>query len=113
MGKYVFVGTHCEIAHEKPPFPQGIKLTKFGQHVEMPDDLAKHVIDQGAHLMPQEDFDKLGFTKDELHRHKDVKTHKQASQEFLNKRHKAWAHFHKPTEPADLPIDNAAPETAE
>jgi hypothetical protein len=104
MGKYVFVGTHCEI-YDTP-----YKFSRFGQLAEVPDDVAKAAIASGAALLPQADFDKLGFNSDELKKFKDVVSHSKAPKEFIEKRDAAWkilTHGWEPIPPA--PIEPSGP----
>jgi len=57
---YVNVGGNFEIV-DTPH-----KIETWGQPVEIPEDLARGAIGSGAHLLPKDQFDKLGFTPDEL-----------------------------------------------
>ena|ERR1700688_209099 len=41
------------------------KIETWGQPVEIPEDLARGAILSGAHLLPAEEFDLLGFTPEE------------------------------------------------
>jgi len=60
MGVYRFVGSYCEIDNGR------IKLDRFGQRVELGDDVADTVIRGGGAILPEEDFERLGFTAEEL-----------------------------------------------
>lgn len=80
MGQYRHVGTYTQI------FDTPYTFTKFGQLVEVPDDVAAKV----PSLIPAEEFDALGFDATELGKFANVSTHSQAPAEFIQKRNAAW-----------------------
>jgi hypothetical protein len=102
MSQYRFVGTSCEI------WDTPYKFTRFGQLVDMPDDLAKSAIASGAALMPASDFDALGFAPDELKKYAKVPSHAKAPASFLSKRDAAWVKLHAPT-PVAVPTPTPVP----
>lgn len=56
---YRFVGSACAI--------WGVaELSKFGQRIELLDEVAENVILGGAALITEEDFNVIGFSTDEL-----------------------------------------------
>lgn len=60
MGVYHFVGSYCEIDGGR------VKLERFGQRIELTDDIAKTVIMGGGAILPEAEFKRLGFTDAEL-----------------------------------------------
>jgi len=42
------------------------KIETWGQPVEIPEDLARGAIADGAHLLPKDHFDRMGFSAEEL-----------------------------------------------
>jgi hypothetical protein len=85
----VFLGAYSEV------LGAGIKLTRFGQRVDLPPEIAeetKHP--RGLPCIPAEDFDKIGFTADELKRYGVADSHANAPAEFLAKKQQALAILH-------------------
>ena len=60
MNVYHFVGSYCEIDGGR------IKLERFGQRVELPEDVAGIVIRGGGAILPEAEFARPGFTEQEL-----------------------------------------------
>lgn len=60
MSTYRFVGSYCEIDGGR------IKLERFGQRIELPDEVAETVIRGGGAILPEADFESLGFTEQEI-----------------------------------------------
>lgn len=85
-----FIGTKSELA--------GTKLDRFGRAFEVPDkDVADLVTGPDAKLpaLPQAEFDKIGFTSQELERYQWPSTHADAPKEFLDKKKAALARLHE------------------
>jgi hypothetical protein len=81
MKTFVFLGAYSEV------LGAGIKLTRFGQRVDLPPEIAedtKHP--RGLPCIPAESFDTLGFTVDELRKFGVADTHDRAPAEFLGKK---------------------------
>lgn len=97
---YRFVGTYSEIGG----YPD---LTKFGQAIELPEDLGTDLIRRNTPLLPDAEFKALGFTDKELADHAYVGSHADAPVEFLDKKRKALVRLHeirsKP-EPAKIAV---------
>lgn len=59
MNAYRFVGSACVL--------WGIaEFSTFGQRIELPEHTASEAIRGGAALVPEEEFEAIGFTADEL-----------------------------------------------
>lgn len=84
----VFVGTQAAIMDT--PF----QFDRFGQRVEMPDQLAAEKI-QDVPLIPAADFDAIGFTNSELSAYSDPETWRSAPESFLSKQRAAWQALHE------------------
>jgi hypothetical protein len=112
MSSYRFVGTRAEI-HNTPPGgkEQGYILTRFGQLVELPDDLAKHAIAEGVALIKPSDFDEIGFTPDELKKFANPDTHVRATDSFKAKKRQSWDVLHGVVKPKPKPEPVEALET--
>lgn len=63
---------------------------RYGQQVELPDELATRVMAENFPVVTEEEFKSLGHTEDELKNHANPATHAKASAEFLGKRKAAW-----------------------
>lgn len=72
-----FVGTYSEILDT--PY----KLTRFGQLVEIPDDLLRSIAGR-IPLLPAEDVEKV-ITPEELKLYADPRTHAKAPKEFMER----------------------------
>jgi len=86
MTSFVFLGAYSEVPNG------GIRLTRFGQRVELPPELAestKHP--RGLPCIPAVDFDAIQppFTPEELRKYGALATHETAPKEFLEKKRKA------------------------
>jgi len=88
MGVYRYVGGAPAELLDSP-----FKFTRFGQTVEMPDDLAEHAIAHRVPLIPVEIWDSVSVTDAELKRHARFESHVQASPEFISKRDALWRKF--------------------
>lgn len=60
MKPYFFVGSYCEIDGGR------IKLERFGQRIELPDEVAETVVKGGGAILPEAKFQEIGFTEQEL-----------------------------------------------
>lgn len=59
MEQYCFVGAESEIG--------GVaKLSRIGQTIALSDDAARNAIVGGCAIIPQESFNEIGFTQEEL-----------------------------------------------
>lgn len=89
MTSFVFLGAYSEV------LGAGIKLTRFGQRVDLPPEFAqqtKHP--RGLPCIPAEDFDAIGFTAEELRKYGPVQTHDGAPAEFQEKKRAALQVLH-------------------
>lgn len=90
MKTFVFLGSVSELPEA------GIKLTRFGQRAELPDEIAEQIKHRrGLPCIPAEDFDALGFTAEELRKYNLWDKHENASPEFIAKRTQALEILHK------------------
>lgn len=83
---FVFLGGVSEV------IGAGIKLTRFGQRVELPPEIAeetKHP--RGLPCIPAADFDAIGFSDAELKQWGVAATHENAPPEFIEKKRTALA----------------------
>lgn len=90
MTTFVFLGAYSEV------LGAGIKLTRFGQRVELPEELAaetKHP--RGLPCVPVEAFDAIGFTPEELKKFGAAQSHENAPPEFLEKKRLALQILHE------------------
>jgi hypothetical protein len=83
MGVYRFVGSYCEIDNGR------IKMDRFGQRVEFSGDVADTVIRGGGAILPEEDFENLGFTADEQAAYAYPGQQESAPESFKTKRNEA------------------------
>jgi len=104
LSSYRFIGSHCEIWDTKYVF------TRFGQLVEIPDDLAQDAIAHGAALVPAKTFDALSFTPDELKKFGKTGLHAKAPADFLTKRDAAWMKLREPAIPVEDKVQDKAAE---
>lgn len=81
MKAYRFLGTHTDIGGYAA-------LDHFGQRVELPAELAKDAVRGGASLLPEDQFEALGFSAEELSKHGTPGGRINAPDSFLRK-HKA------------------------
>jgi len=86
---FVFLGALSEV------LGAGIKLTRFGQRIELPPELADETKRHGGlPCIPAEQFDALGFTEAELKQFGVADSHAQAPAEFLAKKRQALEILH-------------------
>jgi hypothetical protein len=88
MSAYRFVGSYCEIDGGR------IKLERFGQQVELPDAVAEVVVKGGGAIIPETEFESLGFTEQELSLYAYPGQQDGAPEAFAVKRHAAHVAFH-------------------
>ncbi len=89
MTTFVFLGAYSEV------LGAGIKLTRFGQRVELPPELAEQTSHpRGLPCIPAADFDALGFTPEELRKFGPAASHEHATAEFLAKKSAALEILH-------------------
>lgn len=81
MPLYRFVGANTEVG--------SVKLSKFGQPVELTDELARDVLAGGGSILPSDQFDEIGFTEQELSLYSDNFSHGQANAAFQDKKKRA------------------------
>lgn len=87
---YVFIGTYSEA------LVGGVRLTEFGQRIELTEDLGATTVEPGGLIcIPAADFDALGFTPSELAKWKKTATHGRAPAEFLAKKRAALMKLHE------------------
>lgn len=79
---YRFLGTYSEIGDVA-------RLDQFGQAVDLPLALAEDAVAGGCALLPEDEFQRIGFTADELRRFAPPATHQGAPPEFLEKKRRA------------------------
>ena len=94
MALYRFIGSLAEIGD--------IELREFGQPVELDDQLAKEAVAGNCAIIRDEEFQAIGFTADELRKHKYVGARQNAPAEFKRKFATALAAFHAVYYGADL-----------
>jgi hypothetical protein len=86
---FVFLGGVSEV------LGAGIKLTRFGERVELPPDLAAETkLHGGLPCIPAAAFDALGFSDDDLKRYGPTAAHGNAPEAFLAKKIKALEALH-------------------
>lgn len=85
--RYRFLGTECSV------LDRGIKLDRFGQAVDVDEDLARIMILGNAAIIPEKDFQEIGFTAEELSRFALVWTHSEAPESFLAKKRAALIRY--------------------
>lgn len=94
MKTFVFLGSFSQVLSETPG--ESIKLTRFGQRVELSDDAAEQTRHpRGLPVIPAEDFDALGFTADDLRKFGAAQSHENAPAEFLQKKMLALQALHE------------------
>jgi hypothetical protein len=86
MSTYFYAGTFTEIGG----VAEGLAaLHKFGQSIELSDELAVDVILGGGTIVPKASWDSIGFTEQEISLYSNVYTHATAPAAFLTKKRKA------------------------
>ena len=89
MTTFVFLGAYSEV------LGAGIKLTRFGQRVDQPPEIAGETkLAGGLPCIPAEQFDAIGFTAEELRKYGPVAAHENAPPEFLAKNAQALQILH-------------------
>lgn len=77
----------------------GVKLTKFGERIELSPELAESCAQEGGLIcIPAEDFDAIFNGPDDvalLKKYASVQTHASAPPEFLEKKQSALARLHE------------------
>ena len=85
---YRFLGSASDIG-------ESIRLSRFGQSVELPDELARVAVLGGCALLPESEFLSVGFTTRELESFGSVASHERAPAEFLDKKRRALVAAHE------------------
>jgi len=80
MAIYRFVGDCADIWN--PNF----QFRRFGQKAELDDVIVKHAVSQGVQLIPEAEFDAIGFTDAELAKFPSAISHMAAPDEFKRKK---------------------------
>ena len=96
MSKYVSLGAAWETWDTPFSGDEHLEKLVLGSVIEMPEEMAKKAIRAGASIIPQEMFDEVGFTPDELRAYPTTKAHANAPVEFLEKHkavHIAWHEY--------------------
>jgi hypothetical protein len=83
-----FVGNASDIG-------EGIRLTNFGQAVELSDELAREAALGGCALVPDAEFQAIGFTDKELVAYASAGSHERAPADFLEKKKSALIAAHE------------------
>jgi hypothetical protein len=84
---YNFVGSNSDIG-------ESIRLTRFGQAVELSDELAREALLGGCALVAAADFQEIGFTPKELETFSSPGSHERAPVEFIEKKRQALIAVH-------------------
>lgn len=87
MSVYCFVGSYCEIDGGR------IKLERFGQKIDLPEEIAATVISGGGAILPEADFEGLAFTEQEMSLYAYPGPQASAPEAFQRKRAAAHAAF--------------------
>jgi hypothetical protein len=80
MSIYRFIGDCAEI------YNPAYQFRRFGQKADLDDALAKHVVSQGVQLIPEAEFEAIGFTDAELAKYPSAISHMNATDEFKRKK---------------------------
>ena len=89
MTTFVFLGAYSEV------LGAGIKLTRFGQRVDLPPEIADETkLAGGLPCIPTDQFDAIGFTAEELRKYGPAAAHENAPPEFLAKKAQALQILH-------------------
>src|ERR1035441_2436286 len=86
MSAYRFVGSYCEIG--------GVRLERFGQAVDLSDEVAETAVKGGAAIIPECDFQKLGFTEQEVSLYAYPGQREGAPEVVMSKIKASWVAFH-------------------
>jgi hypothetical protein len=84
---YYFVGSNSDIGDL-------IRLTRFGQAVELSDEQAREAVLGGCALVPEAEWDEIGFDRPELERFASVASHERAPAAFIEKKKAALLAVH-------------------
>jgi hypothetical protein len=85
---YVFCGS-------APSQMRGVfEMKAFGQQIELTDDQARDASIGGSAICPEDEFDRLGFTAEELRKYGPFGTHPNAPAEWQEKRRAALVACH-------------------
>lgn len=105
---YRFVGgSQCDV------HGPAIKLDKFGQSIELTDELAHTIALGGGVILPGPKFDALGFTTDELKKYALPGQRVSAPAEFIGKIRSAWSAYHEWKTELEAPVPQVETEHAE
>jgi hypothetical protein len=89
MTTYVFLGAFSEV------LGAGIKLTRFGQRVELPSEIADETkLRGGLPCIPADQFDAIGFTPEELRKYGPAAAQENAPADFAAKKQQALEILH-------------------
>ncbi|MDE2103019.1 MAG: hypothetical protein KGL39_37590 [Patescibacteria group bacterium] len=88
MGMYRFVGSYCEIDGGR------IKLERFGQQIELSDEVAEVVVKGGGAIIPEAEFEQIGFTEQELSLYAYPGQQSGAPEAWITKRKAAHLAYH-------------------
>lgn len=83
MTTYVFCGSQSVIGNV-------VEMKRFGQRVDLDDQIAQEAIAGGCPLLVAEEFDAIGFSDEELKKYGDVHARASAPSEFVEKARLAW-----------------------
>jgi hypothetical protein len=101
-----------------------LRLTKFGQAVELSDELASLIVLGGGSILPSADFAKAAFTEQELSLYSNTASHSEGNRAFQAKKKIVMTACHelrtrleageplKPTPQIDMPAITPAPAPA-
>jgi hypothetical protein len=88
MAIYRFVGDHADVYN--PPY----NFRRFGQKAEMDEALAKHVVLLGVQLIPEAEFDAIGFSDEDISRYPSAISHMNAPDDFKRRKKTALMALH-------------------
>jgi hypothetical protein len=89
MAIYRFVGDNADV------YTPSYALRRFGQKADMDDALAKQVILNGVQLIPEAEFEAIGFSDDEIAKYPSAISHMSAPDEFKRKKKTALIALHE------------------
>lgn len=93
---FVFIGSLSETMAVGKGAPRSVRLTEYGQRVELDDQIAAECDEAGGLVaIPAADFDALGFDPKDLKKFKKVSSHERAPAEFLEKKRQAAMILHE------------------
>lgn len=104
MSQYRFVGCAPAQIMDTP-----YSFNRYGQLVEIPDELAAMAIANRVHLLPAADFDALGHTPEHLKQFNNPAMHASAPEEFIRARNAAWLKVAENRERAAKPAEPEPP----